>query len=180
MTRAVTIGFVVLVAFLALVSTGCGGDDEPEATATEEWANSLCTTITSWKDELERIGDDVTSSPSTEGLEQAADDVRTATDDFVEELRDLGGPDTESGDAIEDAVQEFADTAEAEKAKVEEVVDDISGLGDITSALSAVSGSLQTMATALDTLFDTFDAEDPGGEVQTAVEQSPACDELTS
>ena len=179
MRRAVTTSFVVLVASLALVATGCGGDDEPEASTTEEWAESFCTAITSWTDELREIQESVTSSLTTESLEQAAEDVETATDDFVEEVRGLGGPETESGQAIEDAVQEFTDTAEAEKAQVTEAVEEVTEVTDVGSALAVVGSSLQAMATALQSMFDAFENEDVGGELETAFDEAPACAELT-
>lgn len=180
MRRAVTTGLVVLVASLALVSAGCGGDDEPEASTAAEWAESFCTAITSWTDELQEIQESATSSLSAESIEQAAEDVETATDEFVEEVRALGGPDTESGQEIEDAVQEFTDTAEAEKEEVLEAVDDVSDASDVAGALSVVGSSLQSMATALQSMFDAFEDADVGGELETAFEDTPACTELTS
>jgi uncharacterized phage infection (PIP) family protein YhgE len=177
---AVKIGLVVLVASLALVSTGCGGDDEPEASTTQEWAESFCTAITSWRDELQEIQQSVTSSLTTESLEQAADDVEQATDDFVEEVRGLGGPETESGQAIEDSVQEFTDTAEAEKTQVIEAVEEVTDVTDIAGALAVVGSSLQAMATALQSMFDAFENEDVGGELETAFDEAPACVEFTN
>ena len=178
MSRAVMTGLTFLVASLALVSTGCGGDDEPEASTAAEWAESLCTAITTWTDEMQEIQEAVT--PSAESIEQAADDVETATDDFIEEVRGLGAPETESGQAIEDAVQEFTDTAEAEKAEVLEAVDDVEDATDVASALSVVGTSLQAMATALQSMFEAFENEDVGGELETAFEETPACTELTN
>lgn len=180
MRRAVTTGLVVLVASLALVSTGCGGDDEPEASTAAEWAESLCTAITTWTDEMQEIQETVTSSLTAESIEQGADDVETATDDFIEEVRGLGAPETESGQAIEDAVQEFTDTAEAEKAEVLEAVDDVEDATDVAGALSVVGTSLQAMATALQSMFEAFENEDVGGELESAFEDTPACTELTN
>ena len=105
--------------------------------------------------------------------------METATDDFVEEVRGLGGPETESGQAIEDAVEEFTDTAEAEKAQVTEAVEEVTEATDIAGALTVVGSSLQAMATALQSMFDAFENEDVGGELETAFDEAPACAEFT-
>ena len=48
---------LVLLASLALVAAGCGGDDEPTAAPVDEWADGFCTAISTWTDELEQIRD---------------------------------------------------------------------------------------------------------------------------
>lgn len=179
MRRVLTAGLLVLVLSLTLVSAGCGGDDEPEASPTAEWVDAFCTAVTDWTNELEQIGGTLTSLLTTEALEEAADDVSTATDDFVEEVRGLGAPDTDSGQAIEDAVQDLADVAEAEKANVEEAVEEASGATGVAGAISTIGTSLSAMATAFQTTFQAFDDADVDGELETAFEESAACDEIS-
>jgi methyl-accepting chemotaxis protein len=162
---------------LALVAAGCGGgDDGPEASATDEWAESFCTAVSTWRTELDQIVEGV--SPTSESIEQAVEDASDATDSFLDELRDLGGPDTESGDEIESAVDAFSDTVETEKASVEEAVEDVDDLSGIAGAASAVSTSVSTMAAALQTAIQTIENADVEGEVRTALENTPACDQL--
>jgi hypothetical protein len=179
MGRAFGIGLAVLVVSLALVSAGCGGD-ESETSATAEWADSFCSAVTAWTSELEQIGQTVSSSLTAESLEEAADDVSTATDDFVEEVRGLGAPETESGEAIEDAVQEFTDAAESEKGEVEDAIEDVTDASDVAGALAVVGSSLQTMATALQTMFESFEDADVGGDLETAFEETPSCESITN
>jgi DNA-binding CsgD family transcriptional regulator len=93
------LALVAVMAALALVAAGCGGDDEAAASA-DEWAEELCTSVNEWMDELERIGDDLgEASLSRDSLRDAAEEADTATDDFVQRLRDLGTPETESAPA---------------------------------------------------------------------------------
>ena len=79
---------------LALVgiAAGCGGDDEGED-PTAAWASGFCSAITDWTDELQNVSSQFsdTSNLSEEGLQSAAEDVRTATQTLVDDLEDLGG-----------------------------------------------------------------------------------------
>jgi methyl-accepting chemotaxis protein len=175
--RFPTLAATVVVA-LALVAAGCGGEDEPETASTAVWAEGFCTAVTDWTDEIERIAGDAASSLSEESLREAADGVSTATDTFVEELQDLGAPDTESGQEIEDATQELTDAVEAEKADVEEAVEGASDTTEIAAALAVVGSSLQTLATALQSTLQAIEDADVSGELQTALEDSPACENL--
>lgn len=178
MRRVLTVALVLVVTSLALVSTGCMGDDSSETSSPTEWADALCTAISTWTNELQQIGTDITSSPTTETLEQAADDLDTATTAFVDEIEGLGGPDTEGGDEIEESVQEFADTAEEEKAEVQEAVDDAEGATGIAGAIGVAGGSIQAMGGALQTMLQTFEDADVGGELEAAFEEAESCRQL--
>jgi len=167
----------IAVTALALVSAGCMGDDS-ESSSTAEWANAFCTAVTTWTDEVQQVGEALSSSPSVDSLEQAGEDLSTATDEFVAEIQSLGAPDTESGEQIEEAIADFDETVQREREEVEEAVDDAEGATGLTTALGAVGGSLQAMAASLQETFQAFENADVGGELETAFEESPACEEI--
>jgi hypothetical protein len=171
---------LALLVSLAVVSAGCGGDDEPEATSTTEWADGFCTAVTAWRDELERIGDELMdlSTFSTEALEEAVQDASDATDEFVDDVRNLGELETESGEAVDDALQELSDTVEAEKDEIETEVEGISGITEIAAAGTRIASSVAAMFTALEQAFAAIDAADMRNEIETAFEQSESCDEV--
>jgi hypothetical protein len=172
------VSLAAVIASLALVAAGCGGDDEEEAGSTDEWAQELCTVAQDWMDELERIGDDLGTDLSRDSLETAADEANAATDDFIESIRDLGGPDTESGNAVEEEVDELADIVEAERDQIRDAVDDAEGLGGVGTALGTIGASIAEMGTAVEETLQTIDDADPSGEVETAIDNAEACDSL--
>ena len=168
----------LLVSALALVAAGCGGDDESSnAIPADEWADEFCTAVSSWTDNLQQIRDRFTdlSSLNEDALNEAADDAGSATDEFVNDLKDLGRPDTESGQEIEDSLQTLEDTVEQEKIDVEDTVNNVEDLSDIPAAITAIGSALSSMGTALQSTFDAIRNEDVGGELKTAVDQSEAC-----
>ena len=176
---------LLIVACLAstALAAGCGGDDASSGqTAADQWAEGFCTAISTWTDELQRIGDSAgdPSSLDVDSLKQAAEDVGTATDSFVDELRQLGAPDTESGQAVEDSLESLADTLESEQTDIEQAVDDVTGLTGVPTAIAALGTSLTAMGTALQETLDAVESADAGNELETALEDSIVCDEISS
>lgn len=175
------VALFVAVISLAIVA-GCAGDDEPETSATVEWAEEFCTATLTWSDEMQRIADDLSNltSLSSETISQAVEDAGTATDAYVEDVRGLGSPGTESGDEIEAGMQQLADDVEAEKAEIEDALEDATGITGIATAGRDIAASLSAMFVSLERVFQTFEDADVDGELETALEEAPACDEITN
>jgi methyl-accepting chemotaxis protein len=174
------LGLAVCLALLALVAAGCGGDDG--GGSAEAWADDFCTAVTDWTDELEQLGEELgdVSSLTAESIRQAAEDANTATDDFVQRLRDLGAPDTESGDEVESELNELADEVEAQRDEIQEAVEDVEGLGGAAEAIGEIGTALATMGTAIQEALEAVEEADVGGELKAAFENSDACDEITN
>jgi methyl-accepting chemotaxis protein len=178
--RVLTLLGVVLA--LAGVAAGCGGDDGSGENETAAWASDFCSAITSWTDELENVTSEFTdaSNLSSEGLQTAADDARNATEDLVDELRGLGRPPTESGDEIEAALDDLSDTLDQQTAEIEQTAEGVSGLTDLPSAISAITTSLSALGTAFSNTLTTIQNADVEGELETALEDSPECADISS
>jgi methyl-accepting chemotaxis protein len=170
------IAFLAVVAALALVAVGCGGSDDDENPAAA-WASGFCSAVTNWTDELQTVTSQFsdTSNLSQDGLQSAADDVTSATDELVDDLRGLGAPETEGGEEIRSALDSLSTTLESEAASIEETVEGISGLTGIPSAITAVTTSLSAMGNAFASTLQTIESADTGDELQTALEDSPEC-----
>ena len=169
------------LAALTLAVAGCGGSDSEED-PTVAWASDFCTTITNWTDELQTVTSQFsdTSNLSEDGLQSAADDVRSATSDLVDDLRALGAPDTQSGEEVRSALDSLSTTVESEADAIEETVQGVSGITEIPSALTAVTASLSAMSSAVASTLQTIDNADADNELQNAFEDSPECDDISS
>src|SRR4051794_18745199 len=92
---------------LTFVTAGCGGSDE--SSKTTQWADSLCSAMTTWTDSL----GDATSSLQSNGISRASiqsavEDAKSATQTFVDDLKNLGSPGTQAGADAQDAIDELA------------------------------------------------------------------------
>jgi hypothetical protein len=103
---AVVVGVLVIVG--AVVAARLA-DDDFTSVDTTEWAGSVCTSLSEWQASLESLAAGGDGTPSVESLETALDDARSATDDLVEDLHRLGPPDLETGDEVEDALDDSVD-----------------------------------------------------------------------
>ena len=171
-----------VVAVAALAAAGCGGSDDSESDPTAAWASGFCTAVTDWTDELQTITSSFsdTSNLSEDGLRTAADDVRSATQQLVDEIRDLGAPETDGGEEIRSALDSLSTTLETESAGIEQTVDSISGLTGLANAAASITTSLSAMGTAFSETLQTIDAADVDGELQSALEDSPECADISS
>lgn len=174
------------VAVLAIAAAGCGGSDESssatETTPASQWADGFCGAITTWTDSLKSVTDQFSdlSSFSEEGLRTAADDLQSATDTLVEDLKGLGTPDTDSGEEVKSSIDELSSKLETELEAIQTTVDDTSGITALPGAAQDITGSLSAMSSAFASTLSTIEDADVQGELKDALESSPACDEITS
>jgi methyl-accepting chemotaxis protein len=180
MRRSWIVAIVVLA--MAGIAAGCGGDDESDADPTAAWASDFCTAVTTWKDELESIKSDF-SSPSDlseESIKSAAEEAKSATETLRDTLRDLGAPDTASGEEVRDAVDSVSNTVEDEAEKIQDAAEGVSSITDLPAAISTITTSVSAILTAGSEARQTVEDADVDGELRTAFESSPECDDLSS
>jgi methyl-accepting chemotaxis protein len=106
--------------------------------------------------------------------------VKGATSQLVDDLEALGAPETEGGEEIQSSIDSLSTTLETEAANIEEAVQGISGITGIPSAVTTITTSLSAMGTAFSTTLNTIDGADVGDELQTALEDSPECADISS
>ena len=174
---------VAAVIALAGVAAGCGGSDsEAETDPTAAWASGFCTAVTDASDELQSIVSQF-SDPSNltqDALASAAEDAKSVTQGFVDEVKSLGTPDTSSGEAVKSSVDDLTTTIETQTQDIEETVDGISGITDLPNAITSISSSLTALNTALSGTIQTIENADAGDELKQAFNDSPECTSLTS
>ena len=91
----------------------------------------------------------------------------------------LSGDDTEGGEDVRTSIDELSSTVESEVAKIESAAEGVSGLADLPSAISSITTSLTAMSSALSSTVQTAESADASGELRTALEDSPACANIT-
>ena len=180
MRRTWTAALVVVA--LAGVAAGCGGSSDEETDPTAAWASGFCSAITTWTDDLQSITQQFTdtSNLSQDGLASAAEDARTSTEQLVSSLKDLGAPETDSGQEVKSALDTLSTTLDAETAQIQETAQGVTGVTDLPSAITKISASLSALGTAFSDTLQTIETADTKGELQTALEDSPDCADITS
>ena len=174
----------VLVVALAGVAAGCGSDDDAESDAdpTAAWADGFCNAVTDWRDELQTITEQFSggSNLSEDDIKSAAADVKSATQTLVDDLRDLGAPDTDSGEEVKSSLDTLSTTLETESSAIEDTANGVSSITELASAAPKILSSLSALGTAFSQTLQTIDDADVSGELQTALEDSPECASISS
>jgi ABC-type transporter Mla subunit MlaD len=164
---------------VAAIAAGCGGDDD--SSATEQWAGDVCSAVSEWTTSLRETADSLTAgSVGENGLQDAVADIKAATSTLADDLRGLGPPETESGDEAKQALDELSTQIEGDVDKIENALEDASSPTETLTAVSTVSATLASMATAVGAAFEQLEQLDAGGELEDAFRSASSCDELTN
>jgi hypothetical protein len=176
MSRTLARSAAVCIA-VALLVAGCGSSNKNSTTTTSstvDWANSVCGAAVTYGTSLTAAAKSVTGNPSKAGLQDAADQVKSATDTFVSAIKDVGKPNTQSGQQAKATLDTLASQLDTDSSTIQ------SASGDsVLSGVAAVTGALATAQSQIKTAFNQLQALDAKGELGQAFSQASSCSSLT-
>jgi hypothetical protein len=180
MSKRALVGAIVAVA--AALAAGCGSSDSSSGTTpTSEWADGLCSAITTWTSSLTAISATVKEGGlNKDTLSSAIDDAQTSTDTFTSSLKDLGTPDTDAGQQAKDSVDKLAADIDDDMQTIQDAVSNASGAAGLISAVSTISTTLKTAGQQVSSTIEGFKSLDTKGELESAFTAAPGCKGLTS
>jgi gas vesicle protein len=177
---AVVIGVVAIV--VAAVAMRLSDDDGQPTT--EEWANSICTSLGDWRESINSLADVGGQQLTPDVLRDKLGDAEDATTQLAQELRDAGTPDTEAGDQLREQLDSSTEELESSfddlKQSADEAADAPAGeflqkLGGLASDFAALQSEISQTVT---TIEDADVGEDAKAELQQAFTDAPACASL--
>lgn len=171
----------VALAAAALLTAGCGSSSSTttattNAAGTVVWANGVCSATNTWQQALKDTANSLKSGPYTKaGIQDAAAQMKAATDDYVSALKNLGEPDTQAGKDAKAAVDKLATQLQSGADTIQKATEGVSDASGVLNAVSVVSGTLVTMGDQAKTTVGDLKALDPKGELEQAFSQADAC-----
>lgn len=172
---AAGVGAVAVAVFLL---AGCGGDDSSTSSASEDYANSVCSDLSTWITDVQATTKSLTDaglSISKDDVENAVGDIEKDTNTLVDELKQEGPPDTEDGQQAQTDLENLTNELQTQVDNVKQAADSNSGPAVLASAvLTAVSNG----ANALKSTYESLQGLDPAGELKDAFENSDDCKSL--
>lgn len=172
---------VAVSAVLAVVAAGCGSETSPE----EKWADSVCTDIGDWKDQVQQATDDITAelqAPEAGTLAAIDADVQTAvnaTSQLADNLKALGAPDTESGTQAKQQVDALATELEGTVNEAKQTIDSLPTNADpteIAKQLAPLAPSLQSLATKTSSTLAAVQEE--SDELKEGFDNADSCEQF--
>ena len=170
-----------LIAVLALAAAGCGGSEADQQSATEAWADDVCSTVADWtgavQDAQTTLNDP--ANLSANDVRGALENVSTATTAFVSDLKEIGPPDTEAGEAAGAQLSTLADQLQQQADVVTRALEQPSAnLQELLAKVSTVSGALSEMVNNAVTAIENIRQLDGADELESAFQDSQTCQEL--
>jgi CHASE3 domain sensor protein len=163
----------VLVGLVALVAVACGSDKSSQSSSTTDWANGVCSAVTTYRQSLTDATDSLKGNVSQAGFQDLAKQVQKATDSFVKKIKSLGKPDTDAGKQAKATL----DTLGIQLNSNLDTVKAVDGTS-LVQGLSTVTSALATTQTQMKSAFDQLQDLDAQGELSDAFKQASACDSL--
>ena len=169
------------VAACALLAAGCGSSSDSDTTPTVDWANGLCSSITTWQSEITTIIDTLKGGSLTQdSLTTAVDDAEEATRNFTTDLKGLGRPDTEAGQQAQDSVNELTTQIDDDMTKIQDTVSNASGVAGVLAAVPTITSTIQTAGNQVADTISSFRDLDAKGELEAAFKDADSCKTLTA
>jgi hypothetical protein len=169
-------GTAVLVVAAVLVLAGCGGDGG--SSASEDYANDVCSNLSTWVTDVQETVQSVTDAGlgiSRDDIQSAFDQTKEATDSLANDLEQAGPPETEEGQEAKSRLEDLTTELRQQLDTIQEALD--SG-GGLTSIAATVASAVSAAASAVNTTFQDLKGLDPPGELRDAFENSDECNSL--
>jgi hypothetical protein len=102
-----------------------------------------------------------------------------ATDEFVNDLKGLGTPDTESGKQAKKTLDTLAGQLKTNAQTIDKAVSKVSGTNAALQAVSTVSSTLVTVGNQVTKALTSIQQLDTKGELEKAFRSSDECKKLS-
>ena len=171
--RSMALGALAVSAMVVLAAC----DSE---TASEKWAGDVCGAVASWEETMSTITTDFGDGISREVVSEKVAEAGDATKELVDELRDIGAPETEASDQAEAALQQLADDVESTVEAIKSEVDALPGSGaeGLVTGVEEIRSELSQLSVEARATLDEIRLLDSADELVEAVESNETCQEL--
>ena len=176
---AIVIGVVaIVVAAIAMRLS----DDGPQTT--EEWAGEVCTSLSDWRDSITSLADTGGAGVTADTLRVKLGEAGDATNELVTQLRELGPPDLETGDELQ---EQLDDSAAELESRFDALRDSVEAAADAPPSeflqqLAGVASDFAALQTAISTTVSSLEganvAEESKAELDQAFANAPSCQSL--
>jgi hypothetical protein len=164
-------------ALAAGLVAGCGGKSDKKAN--EQYANSVCTALGKWEQQIRSIATNLSGGISKSTLQSKATQAENATRSLASEIKSIPPPDTSEGQAAKQQLEQLSTDTTNTVDAVKSAIDGLqagSSASTITAALITLAPQVQSLAsTAKSTVSSLQEAK---GGLSSAFKSSSECKSL--
>jgi hypothetical protein len=167
---------VAAVLVLSVAAAGCGSDDQ---SATESWADGMCSALVDWQNSVTAAGENVSKGDlSKSSLQNAASEVSDANKQLRDDLDALGKPPTETVDKAKSSLDQLGNDLNKDLEDIRSALANASG-NDVSVAITAVASSVQAMSQDFQNTTTQFKALENDDTWSKAFKSSDSCQKLS-
>lgn len=171
------------VGLAVVVAAGCGGSSSSSSSPSpKDWANGLCSAISTWSQSVQKSGQALQSGKVTkDNLTATTGDIKSATHQLAEDLKGLGKPNTDAGQEAKDAIDKLSQQIDGDVEEMQKAADKAgSTASGAVAAASSIASTLSKMGTQIGTAASQLQSADAKGELEQGFKDAPACKSLTA
>lgn len=169
---------VVLAALLGLVAAGCGGSNS-DTQANEAYANSVCTAIDTWRQQIRSIATGFSGDISKASLQAKLTQAESATKTLMTQINAVPPPDTSEGQAakqqLDQLTTDVTNALDAAKTALAQIQGNASAT-TIAAAVATLAPQVQSLASETTSAISAL--KGAGGSLGSAFKSTDSCKNL--
>ena len=178
-STAATALLALLVAVMTLVAAGCGSSNSSDKKASEAYANSVCSAIGSWEQQIKSIATNFSGGLSQASLQAKVTQAQAATKTLANEIKAVPPPNTSQGQAAKQQLDQLSTDATNTVTAAQSAVTQLQGnasAATITSAVIALAPQVQNLVSAAQSAVKSL--QSAGGSLASAFKSADSCKSL--
>ncbi len=179
-SRVAAAPMLAMLAVLALVAAGCGGSSS-DTKANEAYANSVCSAVGTWEQQIKTIATDFSGGISKASLQSKIAQADTATKTLATQIKAVPPPNTSDGQAAKKQVDELSSqvtsTVDSAKSAVAAIPADASTL-TVAAALAPLAPQVKGLVTTAQVTVTSL--QTAKGSLASAFKSADSCKSLGS
>jgi hypothetical protein len=169
---------LALIAVLALVGAGCGGSSS-DTKANEAYANSVCSAIGNWEQEINSIATSFTGGVSQASFQASITQAQAATKTLLTQIKAVPPPDSSEGQAAKQQLDQLStdisNAVDAASTALTQVQANPSAAA-LSATVATLAPQVQSLASETKSAISTL--KDAGGSLSSAFKSTDSCKSL--
>jgi hypothetical protein len=176
--RLAGVALASAVSVATLVAAGCGGSSSNKS-ANEAYANSVCTAVGTWEEQVKSIATDFSGGISKATLQSKITQVQAATKTLTTEIKAVPAPNSSEGKAAKQQLDQLSTDITTTISSAKSAVDQLQGnasVATITAAVTTLAPQVKDLATEATSAISTL--KSAGGSLGSAFKDTSSCKSL--
>ena len=173
----ITAPILALLAVLVLAAAGCGGSSDTKAN--EAYANSVCSAIGSWEQQIKSIATSFIGGVSQASFQASITQAEAATKTLVTQINAVPPPDSSQGQAAKQQLDQLTtdinNTVDAASTALTQVQANPSAAA-LSATVATLAPQVQSLASETNAAISTL--KDAGGSLASAFKSTDSCKSL--